>query len=65
MNPTDAGRLGVDDGGRVRVTTRRGSVEAPVEVTDAMQPGHVSLPNGLGLTSPDGNVVVTAWRRTS
>ena len=25
----------------------------PVEVTDAMQPGHISLPNGLGLDYPD------------
>ena len=36
----------------MRVVTRRGAIEAPVEVTDTMQPGHVSLPNGLGLTSP-------------
>ncbi|HTN81560.1 MAG TPA: molybdopterin-dependent oxidoreductase [Acidimicrobiales bacterium] len=56
MNPDDAARVGVEDGGRVRVVTRRGAIEAPVEITDAMQPGHVSLPNGLGLTSPD-NVV--------
>ena len=28
---------------------RRGAIEAPVELTDAMQPGHVTLPNGLGL----------------
>ena len=56
INPEDAASIGVDPGGRVRVVTRRGSVEAPVEITDAMQPGHVSLPNGLGLTSPD-NVV--------
>jgi anaerobic selenocysteine-containing dehydrogenase len=56
INPDDAASIGVDAGGRVRVVTRRGSVEAPVEITDAMQPGHVSLPNGLGLTSPD-NVV--------
>ena len=53
INPDDAASIGVDAGGRVRVVTRRGSVEAPVEITDAMQPGHVSLPNGLGLTSPD------------
>ncbi len=56
MNPSDAVAVGVEDGGRVRVVTRSGAIEAPVEITDAMQPGHVSLPNGLGLTSPD-NVV--------
>jgi anaerobic selenocysteine-containing dehydrogenase len=53
ISPRDAASLGVADGGRVRVTTRRGSAEAVVEVTDRMQPGHVSLPNGLGLAYPD------------
>ena len=46
---TDAARLGVADGGRVRVTTRRGAAEVTVEITDTMRPGHVSLPNGMGL----------------
>ncbi len=53
ISPRDAESLGVADGGRVRVTTRRGSAEAVVEVNDCMQPGHVSLPNGLGLSYPD------------
>ncbi|MGC7097293.1 molybdopterin-dependent oxidoreductase [Amycolatopsis lurida] len=50
MSVTDAARLGVEAGDRVRLTTRRGSTEVPVDPTDAMQPGHISLPNGLGLT---------------
>jgi formate dehydrogenase len=54
MNPADAARLGLCDGGRARVTTKRGSVEAVVAVTDTLQPGHVTLPNGLGLAYPDG-----------
>jgi anaerobic selenocysteine-containing dehydrogenase len=49
MNPADALSLSVVEGDRVRVSTSRGSTEAPVNVTDTMQPGHVSLPNGLGL----------------
>jgi formate dehydrogenase len=53
MSPADAARLGVGDGGRVRVTTKRGSVEALVEVTDTLLPGHVTLPNGQGLAYPD------------
>ena len=52
MNPADAQKVGVADGGRVRLTTRRGSAVVPVEVSDRMQPGHVSLPNGLGLAFP-------------
>jgi len=50
MSVTDAARLGVGAGDRVRLTTRRGSAEVTVDPTDAMLPGHVSLPNGLGLT---------------
>jgi anaerobic selenocysteine-containing dehydrogenase len=52
MHPDDAKRVGVADGGRVRLSTRRGSAEVPVELSDRMQPGHVSLPNGLGLDFP-------------
>ncbi|MCC6847209.1 MAG: molybdopterin-dependent oxidoreductase [Deltaproteobacteria bacterium] len=53
MSPADAASLGVADGGRVRITTKRGSAEAVVEVHDGMQAGHVSLPNGYGLSYPD------------
>ena len=52
--------LGVGDGGRVRLSTRRGSAEVTVEVSDRMQPGHISLPNGLGLDfARDGEPAVT------
>ncbi len=59
MNPEDAARLGIASGGRVRVTTKRASAEAVVEVTDTLQPGHASLPNGLGLDYPDADGVRT------
>jgi anaerobic selenocysteine-containing dehydrogenase len=52
LSPEDAARLGIADGGRARVTTRRASVVATVEISDTMQPGHASLPNGLGLEYP-------------
>src|SRR5262249_31789639 len=59
--PADAARLGLADGARARITTAGGSAVTPVEVSDAMQPGHVSLPNGLGVDYPDhdGEPVVT------
>ncbi|MDW5593998.1 molybdopterin-dependent oxidoreductase [Conexibacter stalactiti] len=60
--PADAERLGLlGDGARARITTATGAVETPVEVNAAMQPGHVSLPNGLGLDYPgdDGRPVTT------
>lgn len=56
----DAQHLGLVDGGRARITTAAGTAEASVEVSEAMLPGHASLPNGYGLdfTDPDGAVQV-------
>ncbi|MCH9702081.1 MAG: molybdopterin-dependent oxidoreductase, partial [Actinomycetia bacterium] len=45
----DADALGLTDGGRARITTAAGAAEATVEISDAMLPGHASLPNGYGL----------------
>jgi anaerobic selenocysteine-containing dehydrogenase len=51
----DAAAMGVADGERVRITTAAGSAEVCVEVSDAMQPGHVSLPNGFGVDHVDAD----------
>lgn len=51
----DADALGLVAGGRVRITTESGSAEATVEISAAMLPGHVSLPNGYGLDYTDGD----------
>ncbi|MBI5089884.1 MAG: molybdopterin-dependent oxidoreductase, partial [Actinobacteria bacterium] len=58
VSPSDAASLGVETGGRVRIVTGRGSAEVVVEVNDAMQPGHISLPNGLGLDEPSADGLV-------
>jgi anaerobic selenocysteine-containing dehydrogenase len=60
VSSEDAGRLGLSDGGQAVVTTARGSAEAVVEISETMQAGHASLPNGFGLdyTDPDGKSVV-------
>ncbi len=55
ISPDDAASLGIVSGDRVRVTTRRGTRVAEAEVSATMQPGHVSLPNGLGLSYPAEN----------
>ncbi len=55
VSPTDAAQLAVRSGEQVRLTTRRGSAVVAVEVSESMQPGHVSLPNGLGLTFASEN----------
>ena len=41
INPADAERLGICDGDRVRVSSRRGSVELAARVTDKVTPGLV------------------------
>jgi anaerobic selenocysteine-containing dehydrogenase len=55
MSEEDALRLGIVDGKRVRITTARGTAEATVEVTEAMQSGHAALPNGYGLDFVDAD----------
>ena len=49
VSPSDATAAGVSDGGDALIVTARGAARVRVEVTDTMQPGHVSLPNGMGL----------------
>jgi anaerobic selenocysteine-containing dehydrogenase len=48
MHPKDAAARGLAGGQRVRVSSRVGAVEVPLEVSDAMMPGVVSLPHGWG-----------------
>ncbi len=48
VHPIDAERLGLADGARVRVRSAAGELEAPVEVSDEMMPGVVSVPHGWG-----------------
>lgn len=43
MDATDAARLGIADGERVRVSSRRGSVEAPVALDPSLRPGLASF----------------------
>jgi anaerobic selenocysteine-containing dehydrogenase len=52
VHPDDAADIGVVDGGAARVTSRVGEVVAPVEVTDSVMPGVVSLPHGWGHDHP-------------
>ena len=48
MHPDDAAARSLADGGDVRVTSRVGSVIAPLEVTPDVMQGVVSLPHGWG-----------------
>ncbi len=48
MHPSDADSLGLEHGKVVEVSSRVGSLQAPLEVTDTLMPGVVSLPHGWG-----------------
>ena len=48
VHPDDAGRLGLGDGAVARVRSRVGALEIPVEITDGIMPGVVSIPHGWG-----------------
>jgi len=52
MHPDDAHRLGLEAGGRVEVRSRVGSVVVPLEVSDEVMVGVVSLPHGFGHDRP-------------
>ncbi len=48
VHPEDARRLGLEHGGDSIVRSRVGELRVPVETSDAMMPGVVSLPHGWG-----------------
>jgi anaerobic selenocysteine-containing dehydrogenase len=52
MHPEDARGLSVVGGDPVRVQSRVGEVTVPVEITDELMPGVVSLPHGFGHHRP-------------
>lgn len=55
ISPQDAATHNLKDGDTVTLTTKRASLQVPVEVTDTMRPGHISLPNGTGIEYDDGS----------
>ncbi|NBQ42471.1 MAG: molybdopterin-binding oxidoreductase, partial [Mycobacteriaceae bacterium] len=58
IHPDDAARLGLGD--TAVVTGPAGKLEVPVEVTDAIRPGVVSLPHGWGHSAPGTRMAVAA-----
>ncbi len=60
VNPLDAERLGLADGERVRLRSVAGEFDAPVEVSDEMMPGVVSVPHGWGHDADEARMRVAA-----
>ena len=48
IHPDDARARDLAEGGTARVSTRLGAIELPVEITDEVMPGVVSIPHGWG-----------------
>jgi anaerobic selenocysteine-containing dehydrogenase len=62
VHPDDAARLGLDDGAAVTVRSRVGALVAPVEVTDTVRAGVVSLPYGWGHDTEGAQLSVASQR---
>ena len=60
VHPDDAQRLGLEEGTLAAVTSERGAVQVPVEITDAIMPGVVSIPHGWGHDDPESQMDVAA-----
>lgn len=52
VHPDDAARLALPDGAPVEIRSAVGAVVAPLEVSDEVMPGVVSLPHGYGHGRP-------------
>jgi len=48
MHPDDAASRNLTDGFMAKVWTKKGAIDLPVEITDTMMPGVVSIPHGWG-----------------
>jgi anaerobic selenocysteine-containing dehydrogenase len=62
LHPEDAHERGLAAGARARISSRVGVVEAPVEITDGIARGVVSLPHGWGHDEPGTSLSVAAQR---
>ncbi|BBX90810.1 molybdopterin-binding oxidoreductase [Mycolicibacterium boenickei] len=60
VHPDDVARLAL--GPHATVTSRTGAVDVPVEVSDAVTPGVVSLPHGWGHDEPEASVHLAGRR---
>ena len=60
VHPEDAAEFGLTDGGQAQITSKAGSLVAPVEVSDEMRPGVVCLPHGWGHDKPGAKLGVAS-----
>ena len=53
LHPDDAAARGLSDGQRVKVASAIGAIEVPLELSDQMREGVVSIPHGFGHNRAD------------
>jgi anaerobic selenocysteine-containing dehydrogenase len=53
VHSSDAARIGLSADGQARVVSRAGEALVPVEITDEMMAGVISIPHGFGHVYPD------------
>jgi anaerobic selenocysteine-containing dehydrogenase len=58
INDQDAQSMGIEDGQLIRVSSRVGQVEIPVETTSEIMPNVVSIPHGWGHGKSDTNLSI-------
>ena len=58
MHPVDAARRNLSTGQKVMVESRVGSIVIPIEVSEEMMPGVVSIPHGWGHDRPGNKMEV-------
>ena len=62
VHPSDAQRLGLQNGGQAHISNTHGALEAQIEISDEVMPGVVSLPHGWGHGLPGTRMGVAAER---
>jgi anaerobic selenocysteine-containing dehydrogenase len=62
MHPDDASVRGIDTGVDVEVTCGESRITVPLEVSDEMRPGVVSLPHGWGHSRAGSRLAVASER---
>ncbi|WP_081288516.1 molybdopterin-dependent oxidoreductase [Mycobacterium asiaticum] len=60
MHPQDAARRRISDEDIVTVKSESGEIKVPVEITDAIRPGVVSMPHGWGHDKPGTRLSVAS-----
>lgn len=62
VHPSDADRFGVVDGGQAVITSDVDSITAPVQISDDVMPGVISLPHGWGHDLPGVQMALASER---